>query len=386
MLILLAADDPLAAQDRDFSAERLILDDNGVDGGVNRVVLQTSSTLATDVIYTFPASGTVGQVLATDGSGILSWVPSGNALLDEPFLTTSTSSTLTSERILTGGLGVTLTDGGANMPMSVAIGQDVAPTASPTFDGMRLTDDLDMDDNTIFDIPEIVAPPNTTIDIRSERSVVLHIDENNTGGGPHRFRIKGRGSVTVVDDIFNVTEIGLPTINSRSEDGGLRIRNTNTTSGTVDVLQLSDGTDTIFTIDRNGDIGIGIGPVTPGARIEAENRSPSRPTIQLRNTHVSGVGLEVADGAMVGGVTIVASGRIPADALVVNATGATIRAPLNGDDGQIIYVVNTTASIVTIDDLASNGGPVPDDETDIPQGQAISIVRVAGDWYPIDRL
>ena len=199
MLILLAADDPLAAQDRDFSAERLILDDNGVDGGVNRVVLQTSSTLATDVIYTFPASGTVGQVLATDGSGILSWVPSGNALLDEPFLTTSTSSTLTSERILTGGLGVTLTDGGANMPMSVAIGQDVAPTASPTFDGMRLTDDLDMDDNTIFDIPEIVAPPNTTIDIRSERSVVLHIDENNTGGGPSDFEpglLLGRESDT----------------------------------------------------------------------------------------------------------------------------------------------------------------------------------------------
>lgn len=50
------------------------------DSGANYVALKAASSIAADVIWTLPAAdGSSGQVLSTDGSGVLSWSTPGGA-------------------------------------------------------------------------------------------------------------------------------------------------------------------------------------------------------------------------------------------------------------------------------------------------------------------
>ena len=114
-------------------------------GGSNYVALAAPASVTSDYTWTLPAAdGIAGQVLSTDGLGLLSWVtlPSLGGSLTAPYITASSSLTLTAERVLTGGTGVTVTDGGANGNMTVAIGQSVATTDSPVFAGATLNGNL----------------------------------------------------------------------------------------------------------------------------------------------------------------------------------------------------------------------------------------------------
>ncbi|MDQ7780562.1 MAG: hypothetical protein RDV41_12775, partial [Planctomycetota bacterium] len=78
-----------------------------------------------DVAYTLPIDdGTNGQVLATDGSGVLSWTssPAGSAPIDRPYVTIGSDGFLTAERALTASNGITITDMSANNPVYIALG------------------------------------------------------------------------------------------------------------------------------------------------------------------------------------------------------------------------------------------------------------------------
>lgn len=82
-----------------------------------------------------------GNFTATDIEGVLAELAAGSgggAGTTEPFITASASGSLAAERVLTGGTGVSIVDGGANSTMTVGIGQDVAPTAAPTFAGLTI--------------------------------------------------------------------------------------------------------------------------------------------------------------------------------------------------------------------------------------------------------
>ncbi|MCB0714353.1 MAG: hypothetical protein KDD67_18650 [Ignavibacteriae bacterium] len=98
------------------------------------------AAVSANTIWTLPAAdGTNGQVLTTDGAGVLSWgTAGGGAGVGEPYLTASASGTLSAERVLTAGTGVSVVDGGANSTMTVAIGQSVATSATPTFAGVTI--------------------------------------------------------------------------------------------------------------------------------------------------------------------------------------------------------------------------------------------------------
>lgn len=81
-----------------------------------------------------------GNFTATTVEGVLAELAStsSGASTGEAFITAAASGSLSAERVLAGGTGVTVTDGGANGNMTVSIGQSVATSASPTFDGLSL--------------------------------------------------------------------------------------------------------------------------------------------------------------------------------------------------------------------------------------------------------
>ncbi|MGE3799449.1 MAG: hypothetical protein AB7H80_00350 [Candidatus Kapaibacterium sp.] len=113
-----------------------------LEGGIgpDYVGFLAPAAVSANTIWTLPAAdGSSGQVLTTNGAGILSWgTPSGGAGTGEPYLTASASGTLSAERVLTAGTGVSVVDGGANSTMTVAIGQSVATSAVPTFAGLTI--------------------------------------------------------------------------------------------------------------------------------------------------------------------------------------------------------------------------------------------------------
>ncbi len=63
----------------------------------------------------------------------------GGAPVGASYVCLATNGTLTSERVLTAGTGITLTDAGAGSTVTVAIGQSVATTAVPTWSGSIFT-------------------------------------------------------------------------------------------------------------------------------------------------------------------------------------------------------------------------------------------------------
>lgn len=79
-------------------------------------------TLINNILYTWPTSDSAG-CLASDGSGSLSFAAcSGGsyAPIDAQFVTLATNGTLTNERVLTAGSGISITDGGAGSTVTIA--------------------------------------------------------------------------------------------------------------------------------------------------------------------------------------------------------------------------------------------------------------------------
>jgi hypothetical protein len=116
--------------------------------GANYVGFKAPDDITTNVIWTLPPSdGTAGQVLTTDGAGVLSWTtPSGGggggggAPTDASYVVLGLNPTLTAERVLTGTANqVIVTDGGANGNVVLSLPQDIATSSSPIFAGLTLS-------------------------------------------------------------------------------------------------------------------------------------------------------------------------------------------------------------------------------------------------------
>ena len=105
----------------------------------------------------------------------------------EPLLTFEVGTAkLTNNRMLAAGTGVSLTDAGSdNGTMTVAIGQDVAATASPTFDGLALNNVSPSSTST-----EVLVSNGGAIESRSANSLASEFDddfwmtEGNAGTNP----------------------------------------------------------------------------------------------------------------------------------------------------------------------------------------------------------
>ena len=353
----------LSAQYLDLRSQRLVLDDDAADGGGNTVTVQTSNPLAQNTILTIPDPGTAGASFLLSESSSPQIV---NA--DISFAGTITFSSggpafsLVAEQLLFGDPG-----GSGGMAQSADLLWDDGGKV------LEINGDLDLNGGELLNAGGIVAP--LTLDLRSNGSIVVNIDDDNNGSGSS-FAVEANGAAA---DLFSVTETGFATIASASSTGGLRVVNTNGI-GTANVLELTDGTTSLMTVRRNGNAGIG---TVPGARLDVANTSVGESAVRIRNTHTGGVGLELADGALVAEVQAVGGGgTIGDDAVIVEATGGTLSVPSGGVDGQMLYVVNTTAGGITLNGLATDG---TDTGMTIPQGGATTLVRVGGAWYAVDR-
>lgn len=80
------------------------------------------SDTATGELYICTGTSPISWTLLTGGSG----APTGS-----PYVTMALDGTLTNERVLTAGAGITITDGGANGPVTIASSAAVTPPAWP---------------------------------------------------------------------------------------------------------------------------------------------------------------------------------------------------------------------------------------------------------------
>ena len=112
----------------------------------NFVGFKAPSAVSSNITWTLPSTdGTAGQVLITDGSGLLDWTDNGSggggASTSATYITVSSESGLSAERILTGTSNqITITDNGAGGTIVVSTPQNIHTGASPTFAGLTLSD------------------------------------------------------------------------------------------------------------------------------------------------------------------------------------------------------------------------------------------------------
>ncbi|MCB0714354.1 MAG: hypothetical protein KDD67_18655 [Ignavibacteriae bacterium] len=365
VLTLLSSLPLLHAQSRDFRAQRLVLDDNGADGVANTITLNVSNPLPQNRSLTIPDPGVaVASFLLSESSSPQVVNADVSFAGTVTFSSGAPSFGLVAGELLFGDPGGSggfaqsgnlLWNGGANL--------------------LEVNGDLDVKGHDLLGTANLVGTSSGNLELVSNGSLVINIDDDNSGTGSS-FVVEVNGAAS---DLLAVAETGLTTITSSSGTGGLRVRNTNA-SGTANILELSDGTTPHVVVRRNGNVGIG---TVPNARLDVENSSGSEPALRLRNTSGSGVGLEIAEGSFVASVQSVAGGgTIANSALIVEATGATLSAPAGGTNGQIIYVVNTTAAPVTLSGLATDG---TNTNSSIPQGGAATIIKVNGAWFAVDR-
>lgn len=101
--------------------------------------------LAADKIWVLPnADGNASDFLQTDGSGNLTWAAGGGgggAPTDAQYVTLALDGDLSAERTLAGTANqITLTDGGANSTITLALPQDYDTGATPTLGGLIIAD------------------------------------------------------------------------------------------------------------------------------------------------------------------------------------------------------------------------------------------------------
>ena len=151
----------------------------------------TTNNAATDVIVS------TGGVLQTRS---ISTIGAGTG---EPFLTfAADGGSLTNNRVLTAGTGVTITSGGVdNAPTTVAIGQDVATTASPTFTNVTLNGMPSGSTST-----DIVVSNGGVLETRSLTSVLPTSGRvstaSATNGGSSWSMVIGNAAVTGTNTII----------------------------------------------------------------------------------------------------------------------------------------------------------------------------------------
>jgi len=129
------------------------------DGEITNVKVNAAAAIALSKL----APGTSGQIIVANASGVPTYVTlGGDATINSSGQLTvsgSTAVTLGSETVgdyvasLVQGTGVTITNNsGETATPSIAIGQSVATTASPTFANLTLSGDASVTGNVVYNI------------------------------------------------------------------------------------------------------------------------------------------------------------------------------------------------------------------------------------------
>ena len=165
--------------------------------------LAGSSSLDADngLVWVLPyEDGTSGQVLQTDGNGVLSWGAGGGAAPSSAsYVVISADSTLTHERVLTAGSGITITDGGANSTVTIA---------ATGGGGMSSWDvDTDLSGFTVTNGETVLFTGDTGGSVPPETNR-KSIDVNGSTDGTVRFSFVG--GFTTVTDVDESEYISVP--------------------------------------------------------------------------------------------------------------------------------------------------------------------------------
>lgn len=135
--------------------------------------------------------------------------------------------------------------------------------------------------------------------------------------------------------------------------------------GTTDSAALMLRTNNIEQATLTATGNLGLGDVTPEARLDVENNSSTLPTLELTNNHANGTALNIIDGKMIlsyatytaddaAGITpqpVIGDDVIVVDVSATATDGAgqpQIDAPATGTNGQVIWIVNSTATNVLL--------------------------------------
>jgi hypothetical protein len=115
------------------------------DGSTNSTTIQAASTTG-NLTFTLPnAYGGSGDCIVGNGAGGLSFSStcgaggSGSAPTSASYLTLSNDGTLTSERVLTAGTNISVSDGGANSTLTINVANSPTFSGTVTVQGASLT-------------------------------------------------------------------------------------------------------------------------------------------------------------------------------------------------------------------------------------------------------
>lgn len=125
-----------------IDAETVVLNANAAGSGADWAftVQRPTSGMTAAVTLTLPVdTGSSGQVLSTDGNGVLSWASSGGAPTDAQYVTLVSDATLSNERVLLGTANqIIVTDGGAGNNVTLSAPQNLNTTANVQFATIEL--------------------------------------------------------------------------------------------------------------------------------------------------------------------------------------------------------------------------------------------------------
>ena len=137
---------------------------------------------------------------------------SGMAPVDSQYVTMAADATLTNERILAGTTNqIVVTDGGAGAAVTLSTPQDLHSGASPTFGGMALNGDLDMNGNTLIDVLSLAAPGDV-FSLYDSSGFKFFAKSGSISGGASIYtlgdvQIQGNGTALYVNDLTGLITI-----------------------------------------------------------------------------------------------------------------------------------------------------------------------------------
>lgn len=331
-LSLLLITPPLAAQQRDLRTGRLVMDDNGSDGDGWHTV-----------IFSAPRLSSNRSILLPDADGTVMLEPAGGFSAGD---------------VLFGGNG-----GGLTSVSSISVDSaDGRLTATALSDGTA-----ELSGGTLSGVDEVASPPGENLELTSEGSVIVNIDDDDDGTGSS-FSVEANGSAA---DLFRVTETGLTTVRSTSSSGGLRVENS-ASSSTVEIVEFGDGATTRFVVRRNGDVGIG--DETPDARLDVESDDPDAPAVAITQSAADGVALALLDGRLLLSTGSGTDATIPGDVVVwtvedngLCGTPESVALPA-GEEGAVLFVLWEEYDPGTV-------GSHP-----VATGDRLLLVHTGGEW------
>jgi hypothetical protein len=303
----------------------------GPEGG--SVTLTTKGDLLsrdTSALARLPV-GTNGQYLSADSStttGLIWSTPPTGAPAAAQYVTLALDGTLTSERVLTAGTGISITDGGANGNVTVAASG--LATNTPTY--ITLTNTADLTNERALAVSSPITGTDggagSTYTIGLNQAAITH---NNLGGlttgDPHTQYLL-ESTVTTAGDILYgtgasaITRLGVGSTGQvLTVAAGLPSWSTPTTPAPTSASYVTLATDGTLTSERVLTAGSGISITDGGAgttvTVAASGLATNTPsfvtlaaTTDLTNERVltAGSGISITDGGAGSTVTIAASG------------------------------------------------------------------------------